>query len=501
MAESSLLNLHIRLGGPRAVQLLNLELDVGGGGNSIGDIGGGGDIGAPPPPNNINLGDVSGGNTSQSVAQSADQIEEFAAEGGGVLPIVYGEHLIAGILIVHKFVAGTPNTSIIIVALGEGQGGRGNHGEWNAALKVWYAGEELSVSPNGSTAGYRFHPGVISTGIADPFQPVDAFLPSGLAYSGTAIIAVKLPDAIANEEDRPDKLRGRYQGRGVFDYNVNGQIINYAYSVNPAQVAADRVRAYYEHKITDPVLMERAFEEKIDWGSWITWRDNCNQLIPWDNGISVINIPKFEAHVVFTEDAILADALDQICAAAGAFWQDDGERLIFLPPTERAPVHHFNESNIAQPPNVQPRDLRERPNYFIAEYRDFDDDFLGLASVEVRRTDLIAQAGEIKSTRAMPVMRQSQAQRLLERQARLEADNPVLCTLTSDETSIHILPGDFVTVSHPLMDWTYQRCLVLSAVLSDAESAPDTCEFTLQKIDDFLYSDTAHGPRQEALTP
>ena len=114
-------------------------------------------------PSNIDLGDVSGGTTSGPIALAAEQIEEFSAEGGGTLAIVYGEHLIAGHLIVHKFTIGSPNTSILFVALGEGQGDKGNHGEWDSVVNVWYAGNAYSVS-GGAGAGYRFFEGEISTG-------------------------------------------------------------------------------------------------------------------------------------------------------------------------------------------------------------------------------------------------------------------------------------------------------------------------------------------------
>lgn len=482
--------------------------DIGGGGDfeitDVGDIGGGGggDFGGGPNIN-INSGDISGGSTSAAAAAAADQIEEFAAEGGGLLAIVYGEHLVAGHLIVHKFTAGTPNTSIVLVALGEGWGSDGSRGEWNAALAVYYAGAAQSVSPNGSTAGYRFYPGTISASIADATQPVDAFLTAGLAYSGTAYIAVKLTDAVANAEDRPDKLRGRYQGRKTFDYDLTGNQTTYGYSVNPARVAADRLFYYYQRKFPgNSTLAFRALQKKVDWDAFRTWSDYNAASISWFNGTTTVNIPRFEAHIAFTEDAILADALDRICAASGATWQDDGEQIVFLPPTERTPVHHFDETNIIGGTiSIKPTDLRERPNYFICEFRDFDDPFLGLSSVEVRRDALIQQVGEIKATRALPNMHQSQAQRLLERMARLEADNPILCTLMGDETSIDILPGDFVTVSHPLTGWTYQRCLVVSVALSSGEDGVDTCQFTLQAIDNPLYSDAAHGPRQEPLTP
>jgi hypothetical protein len=462
------------------------------------------DIQVGPAQSNVTLGDVSGGATSSAVAEAAQQIEEFAAEGGGVLAKVYGEHIIAGHLIVHKFTPGTPNTSIIYVALGDGRGTGCDHGEWQGPLAVYYAGAPQSVSPNGSTAGYRFYNGHISTAVGSGNQPVDPFLTNGLAYNGTAYIAVKLADAVANAEDRPDKLRGRYQGRRIFDFDSVGRGIGYGYSANAARVAADGILAYYERKSPrDAALAIRRLEAKIDWESWFEYKTNCAQEISWNNGTSVVNIPRFETHIAFTRDVILADFLDQVCAASGAQWQDDGERIIFLPPIERDPVHHFHEGNIVRAPQIQPRDLRERPNYFICEFRDFDDEFLGVSSVEVRRDSpsVVSQVGTIKSVRSLPNMRQSQAMRLLERQARLEFDNPNICSLAGDETSMHILPGDFVTVSHPIPNWTYQRCLVLDVLVSTAEDAPDICEFVLQQVDDALYSDTAHGPRQEGLTP
>src|SRR5262245_526278 len=468
-----------------------------GGGDGGGDV----DESPLPNPNPINLGDVSGGGTSNATAKANEHIEEFASEGGGLLAICYGEHIIAGHLILHKFTPGTPNTSIVYVALGDGQGNGGGHGEWDSAVAVYYAGAAQSVSPDGSTAGYRFHAGAISTAVDSGPQQVDAFL-TNLAYSGTVYIAVKLTDAVANAEDRPDKLRGRYKGRTTLDFSSTGAITGISYSVNPARVAADRILSFYEHKFpNNNFLAYTKLQEKVEWESWFNWRNYNAATISWDNGASVVNIPRFDCHIAFTVETLLADALDQICATAGAFWQDDGERILFLSPTERDPVHHFNEANIITAPQLAPRDLRERPNYFIAEYRDFDDTYLGLASTEVRRDALIKQVGEIKSSRALPAMRKSQADRLLERQARLEADNPIVFSMTGDETSIHVLPGDFVTVSHPLPNWNYQRCLVLTVSLSSAEDAPDICEFTLQKIDDFLYSDTAHSARQEALTP
>jgi hypothetical protein len=462
------------------------------------------------PIQHVDAGDVSGGSTSAPIAAAAEQIEEFVTEAGRPLPKLYGRHFIAGQLLVHKFIANTPptdNESYVIVGIGEGHGNLGGHGELDSAEIVWYAGDPLTANPSPtSNPGYRFYRGHISNGIADANQPVDPYFSStGLAYSGTGYIAVRIPTIYVNQEDRPDKLRGIYKGRRTFNFDATGRRLSATntYSVNPARVAADIVLSYYEHKFPlDPALALRKLQEKIDWESWKIWHDFNAQLIDWHDGTTDRDIPRFECHEVFTDDANLADALDRICAGCGAFWQDDGKQLVFLPPSERDPVHHFHPGNLlGKGISVEPRDLRNAHNYFIGQYRDQDNEFLGLASVEVRREALIKQSGENKVTHALPSMNQSQAQRLMELRARLEVDNPNVASFIGDMTSYLALPGDFVTVSHPLTGWNYQRCLVLSTTLLSTESGLEACQFTVQQINGPIYSDTAHTARQEALTP
>lgn len=631
-----------------------------------GDDGGPSSETTSSPSVNIDVSETSGG---ASANQDTKNIEEFAAEGGGVLAIVYGEHLIAGTLVAKKFIAGTPNQLYAIIALGDANGNGGGHGEWDkGVINVWYSGDPLTAAattsiyvedavPGGASAvadtdgwnwvslnpypysgtlshqsallsgthqhyfqnatttmsvvtgdwlftfiyidpdnpprevmlqwqdagggfehraywgenliafgtdgtnsrrfvgplppfgqwcclgvrasdvglegvtvkgmayalydgratwdysgkinwatttGYHFHPGLISTGLYDGFQGVDPYLSAGIAYSGTAYIAVRVPDGYANAEDRPDKLRGRYKGRKVNTYDAYGNLIGNAYSTNPAYVALDRILAYYEKRHATDLKTGRAkFRKRINWEKWYTWAANCAGLIPWDrDGTgSPSNFLRFEAQCAFTGDLILADALDAICATSGAFWQDDGEQINFLPPVGRDPVHHLHPGNILSAPRIEARDLREQPNRFVVEFRDYDDPYLGLSTIEVKRDALIKQVGEIKTVRSLPTMHQSQAQRVAERWARIECDNPIFVSLIADESAIHVLPGDELTMTHALGNWEYQRFLVVATVLSSAEEGPDAVEMVLQQIDGPLYSDTAHTPRQAPLTP
>jgi hypothetical protein len=646
----------------RPLDSLIRELDGGGG------DGGGGSFTTPAPSSvapapALNPGAVSGGATPAT----DPKITEFASEEGGSLPIAYGEHLVAGSLVFHNFIAGTPNQSTFVVALGDGQGDGGGHGEWDSVVEAWYAGEPIVNGfpfriwmeddvPEGATlfpaddgwnwitdnpkpySGRRAHQSILQAGVhqhyfetatdtlavgtgdvlscfvfvdaANPptevmlqFQAggnfehraywgansialgtngtnsrrqISASVPTpgqwvrldipasqvgleglsvtgiaftlfggkatfdqvsrwhplvtpgyvfrpgviptdlgsiehshvsigGLAHSGTANILVVLSAAQA-AEDRPDKFRGRFRCRRVFDFDASGNEIFYGYGLpgtNPANVSADRVLAYFEHLYPDDLELAREkFRARIDWPTWRAWADYNHQTIPWNRyGDGDVFILRFEAHVAFTTDIILADALDRICAMSGAWWQDEGEKLIFLPPTDRDPVHHFDASNILVAPRLIPRDLRERPNRFIAKLRELADPYLGEVTVEVRRDDLIRRVGEIKSEAVLSPMHQSQGQRLLERQARIECDNPNFLPLVGDETSLHVLPGDFVTVTHPSLNWEYQRCLVIDIELRSAEDSVDEVAFTLQQINGPLYSDTSHTSIQEQLLP
>lgn len=462
----------------------------------------------------LNLSEVSAAGTITTETPDGTKIEEFVTEEGGLLAVPFGEHLIGGHLIVHKYNPGPPPSSIFAVALGDGQGGR-----WEGIEKAWYAGEELPASPDGIAPGYHFHPGAISMGLADPVQPVDSFLPSGLAYSGTAVVIVKLPEAKA-VEDRPDKLRVRAKCRWTTNYGATGEEIGTTYLPSPARVAADRIRRYYEQRYYDnPALAYRKFRDRIDWSSWVRWRDFCAENIPWDDGSTVRSIARFECHVAFTEDAVLADVLDEICGNCATFWQDDGERYRFVTPLDRVPVHHFHDGMTAASgqhisSNIKggslqltPRDIRDIPNFLVGKFRNLDDPFLAQGPpVEVRRDDLIKKVGVVSATRQFANCTYSQAQRLLARQMRLEAGfpgqgTPVTAALRGLADSLHVLPGDTVTVSHRTSGWSYQRCLVLAAAPESAETAPDETDFIVQKMDGELYSDLDHTPIQPLVAP
>jgi len=439
-------------------------------------------------------GTTTGDTATMPVAPS---FEQLITDEGGLLAVAYGEHIVAGHLIAHKYEPGPPPSSKLIVAGGEG--------EWDSVVTCWYAAEEIASSPDGTTAGYHFYPGTIPVSTTDPTQPVDSFLSSGLAYNSTAYLAVLLPEKFATE-DRPDKLKWRPKCKKVYTYDVNGTPSTATvYSVNPADVAVDRIRKYYEDRYDDQTVALRRFRDRVDWQSYKDFRDYCAATISWEDGTTTRTIPRFECHVAFTSDVNLGDALGVICSTAATWWQDDGQRIRFIPPNNTTIEHHFDESNIVSGSfSITPRDMRDRPNYLLAEFRDLDDPYLAPTKTPpAYRQDLIDRVGRVRpANRVFPNMYRSQAERLLQRQLRLEADNPNIVNLRGMGDSFHVLPGDYVTVSHSLTGWTYQKCLVLEANADSAEKAADEVDFTLQAITSpSLYLDTDHTKKQAEVAP
>ena len=393
---------------------------------------------------------------------------------GGYLALAYGRHIVAGTLVLHQQASEQP--SVIINALGEG--------EWDACERLLYNGEDVAA------ADFHFHPGTLSTGFDDPLQGVDSFFTTGQTYNSTAYVATKLPPEIATD-DRPDKLRGIFRCLKVSDYDANGNEISYGYSANPACVAAD-------------LILKRAnlSKSRINWARWKRWRDVNEELIEWNDGTTVRQIPRFECHVAFTGPTTLATALDAVCASCGAFWQDDGEQFIFIPPLDSLPLHHFTTANIMSGSvKVERRDARERPNRLIGVFRDLDNEFLQEgAPVEVNRLALQDKYGIYEGPQLnLPNMLTSQAQRLLQRQLRLLADYPLTIHLDGFGDSFHLLPGDFCYLTHPLLGLVSAKCLVLEVIDEAAEDEPDVRRFKLLHTPSPLYNDTDHTAIQAAV--
>lgn len=424
-----------------------------------------------------------------STVSTGDGFGTISQGEGGLIALAYGRHICIGNLAYYDHQAGPPPVAFAVYMQGEGP--------WQECEKAWYAfqGEEIPESMDSSTPGWHFHPGTLSTGPADTVQGIDSFIPTGITYNKTANTVVKFEEKYAAEQ-RPDKFRGRYKCRLVPDYDDTGtETDSGSYSANPARVAAD-------------LLINRGglSTSRVDWPSWVAWRDYCDGSLSWDDGTTTHSIARFEAHLAFTEAIDLPDALDVCCMVSCSRWQDDGSKIRFLLPTDMTSQHTFRLDNIvADKLQIIPADIQSAPRRIVAKFLDVLDEYFLEGSAELPNDTLIGIYGDRVSLRAFPNMNHSQAQRIIAYQMRLEAENPIFIEVTAPGDSLHLLPGDFCTLElgDASLDSYY---LVIDASDNSSETTPDERVFRLQQIgaapgSGALYSDSDHHPIQRPVAP
>ena len=347
-------------------------------------------------------------------------IDVLTAGEGGILAVAYGEHVIAGHLIVNR----TSEPRAMLVALGEGV--------WDAAVKVWYRGGEL-VSTD-----FNFHPGAQAASLSDPVQGIDPLFPGALTYSHTAYIAVRLPSS--EEDPDPSQLIGRYRTRLVDDFDMNGLPVGTGYSSNPARQLIDIM-------INDGKISPA----RIDWASWYNWKVYCDSVIEWNDGKSVRQIKRFEAHVPFTGPSTIVDALNMYTDLTASYWQDDGATISFFPIESRSSIATLDETNIVSGSlNHYRVDARQQPTRLKLQFRDLDSEFLAPATWTAKDEDGIEQRGVIDApgSYSFGAMYYSQAQRLAKYWLRRAGGSAERIECATSGEFIHVLPGDLVTLNH-----------------------------------------------------
>ncbi len=420
-------------------------------------------------------------------AASQTDLDKFKFENAGPLALAFGKHIVAGILADSIYLPGPPPSHKFIILNGEGLGIG-----WDGVEKVWWGGEELSLSADDVTPGYHFHPGTFSTGIADPLQGQDSFFsiydPS--PYNGTCYTAVLLPEN-KSVEDRPDKLRGVYRCLKVPDFDINGVQLNvgtaseFTYSTNPARIIAFG-------------FWRAGLLARIHWPSWERMRLYCDALIPWDDGTNPARtIKRFEFHGVWSKAVTLPELLDTVSLVTASTWSDDGSLIRFILPNDQTPSHHFDANNtVAGSFKPSPIRLRDRLNTLKISFRNLDDEFLKPSSITARREGLITAFGEIKSEIAIPNCYFSQAQRIAEVILRISTDNPNKASVEGFGDSFTLLEGDWCTCTSKVNGWNRQLCRVNSVVDLSTSSRPDVRRFELQAFNGPLYADSDHQPVQ-----
>ena len=373
-------------------------------------------------------------------------LQEIQLDEDATLAIAYGQHVVAGNLVKYEY-SSTPKAEMkFISALGEGvwEGVVDFGGSPPPQPEVYFGGDRLVEATTATTPGFKFHPGTLSSGASDAVQGTPLFFPADpkLTYSGTAYIEILLNEADSVEQ-RVDKFRGIFKCKKVDDYNSSGVVVagGPTYSTNPARVAADLLKRVGKLSL-------------VDWPSWVAWRDYCDTTITYDT----VSIKRFECHLVVLASTTIADALTAITTTTCSFWQDSGDKVVFLLPVEAAPggytpVYTFNASNCRNV-SVIANDRTSLPTGYTATFRDLNDPFMTEVTAEWIDETSESQIGRNRVDIQLPPMHRSQAERICAYRLALDSKFSTDIEWIGFGGSVAVLPGDIVKITHPVLPFT-----------------------------------------------
>lgn len=128
-----------------------------------------------------------------------------------------------------------------------------------------------------------------TAGFFDPIQGRPEFFPTlDFTLSGIAYVEVNLPAAMSEYEEEPTKFKIYVRGRRLQNYTSTGMLADQNgvaydplnlpaqtkfFSANNALVALDIILNYMKVEKT-----------RIDWESWVAFRDHCDEQITWNSG-------------------------------------------------------------------------------------------------------------------------------------------------------------------------------------------------------------------------
>lgn len=381
--------------------------------------------------------------------------------------------------------------------------------------KFLYDGFEIDPS------FYVFHPGTLSTGYSDPDQGRPTFFPNlNFTFSGICYLEVFLPTERSPSEENatavPDGSEVFLRGLKVMRYSiVSGQLqeTTASYSPNPILISMDVLREVGLIPLTRFQVHAQTWKDGID---------RCDATISWNKGADhggTVSIPRFEAHIAFSQTIDPFSAFNQILALCpGMKWQDVNGGLKLLPTLDRAPVHTFlyDPTQSVTPTNIRrqglsitPRDPSVLYNFYIISYRDLDDPNYRLKYVYIDYPELRDAIGGTlvqAPTISLGVMSQSQAERIGWYTARTLTgwydDDGVLIYAAQFEVkgwpdSYHVAKSDNVNLAHDIMEIREGAPLLCNVLKETFESRAGERSFTIQLTDRTrLYKDTDHTPVQ-----
>jgi hypothetical protein len=404
------------------------------------------------------------------------------------LAIAYGKHDVRGYRL-NKRVDLVGNGKEIVLRYGLGLD------EWDGCEGLYYRGNVIAP------ADFSFHPG-------GPVDVADSFFP-GETYSGAPYTNARLRGAFA-EDDNPDDVIGVYRTLKIANYDGNGQQIDsngnpipggatprdyYFYSASPAREMVDLIIRWGARKATT-----------VHWPGWADWRDDCAELITWNDGTTVRQIPRFESHVFFMPPFRLSDAMRKIAQVCCAEWERASGKLYFLTPHARDPIFTFDLTKMPVGAfRTYPVDESKRFTKVMVYFRDLDTSLLIAAGKEGAApvVEIEREIGADEEHKTLEVdigcAYASQAQRVGEYLARVNCDLGVVAEFEGSPDSYSVLPASVVEISDAVPTWNGVQFKIF-----EKEETEDTklgYPMVGMLYSPNCYSDTDHGAIERPLPP
>lgn len=401
--------------------------------------------------------------------------EQLKPNEGGTLADAFGRFAVTG----HF---GWSDGRKLLHFLGEG--------EWEGPVKLYWRGYELNLA---DPAVVQFTPGALSDSPTDPVQPIHAFFPLTIPYSGTAVVSVDVPTGAPDVDDTPENLKGIFETRLLEDYDEDGEVVGRSYSQNHARVAAFLI-----------LKNSKLATSRIHWAEWLAFRDWCSVNLTWtDLAGTEHTTPRFRANMAFVAPTSVAEAVEFLQLTSCSIIVDDGERFRFLYPGDgREPVHAFTAWDNVLTYKVWRADRRERPVYLRARYRDLQTELLEettwlvVDERELAIADTVSQPAEIR----LGSCDDSQAGRVLRFQLGLKSRLGLFVEIRALGDSFHLIPGDLVTVNIPQEKIEGKTFIVIEATDESPETTAGERTFKLQEWDESIYSDAFAAPNDGVST-
>ena len=251
-----------------------------------------------------------------------------------------------------------------------------------------------------------------------------------------------------------------------------------------------------EHSGTISLTADTFYDIKVEWNETgvtaecrLEWKSDqqIRQVIPQDRLYpKAVDVKRFECHAAFTTGTTLDAFLRQVLFSCNGGYQDRNGKLSFFTIDDLTPVFDFDESNIVKNsfrfyPRFSQQELMVLPNRFEAKGRDLESRYLeefdpplyyDLASLQDIAGRVIPEQIFVGNTRRWQCLGN------LAHYAKLRT-NLMVCEFEGMPQTLKVLPGDLVTVTHSIPDWTEKQFLVLEATDRSIDSEADDRFFKL----------------------